>query len=232
MIDRQLNYGPKVVREFLERARPYVDVLDIGAGSGRDLSIAKDIAPQAVLNAIEVYPAYADQLRAKGINVSSIDLERNILPFDSESFDVVIANQVLEHTKELFWIHHEISRVLRIGGSLIIGVPNLASLHNRIMLLMGLHPTSVKNRSAHIRGFTKIDLIHFLNHCFQGGYRCADFGGSNFYPLPPQLAKVGARIWPNAAYSIFLRFQKAKKYHREFLDYLDREQLETNFYRG
>ena len=91
--------------------------------------------------------------------MNSIDLEKDIFPYDNDFFDVIIVNQILEHTKELFWIFHEATRVLTVGGKLIIGVPNLASLHNRILLLTGQHPTPIKSSSPHVRGFTRPDLL-------------------------------------------------------------------------
>jgi hypothetical protein len=83
--------------------------------------------------------------------------------------------------KELFWIAHQVSRVLRVGGSFVIGVPNLASLHNRVLLALGRQPTSIRSASAHVRGFTKPDLAAFLGDCFPGGYRLDGLAGGNFY---------------------------------------------------
>ncbi len=143
--------------------------------------------------------------------------------------DAVILNQVLEHTKEIFWIAHEATRVLKPGGSLIVGVPNLASLHNRALLLLGRQPTSIKTLSAHVRGFTKGDVLAFLEGVFPGGYSLEGFGGSNFYPLPGVLARPMARMFPGMAWGIFFRLVKRRPYQGEFLRYLERHPLETNF---
>jgi len=161
-----------------------------------------------------------------------LDIERGVFPFANESIDVVVANQILEHTKEIFWIFHEITRVLTVGGKLIIGVPNLASLHNRLLLLIGIQPTSIQNASAHVRGYTKYDLLRFLRNCFPDGYELKGFGGSNFYPFPPIIARPLARIFPNMAWGIFFMFEKQKPYQREFLDFPVTNRLETNFFLG
>lgn len=63
-----------------------------------------------------------------------LNIERDPLPFADESVDIFMANQVLEHCKEIFWIFSEVSRCLKPGGCFIIGVPNLAALHNRLLL--------------------------------------------------------------------------------------------------
>lgn len=169
MIDRQLNYGRHLVGRFLFESLPYHSVLDIGAGAGTDLKLAKKANSSAKLSAVEVYTPYADLLRSKGIQVHALNIERDRLPFTDSELDVVIANQVLEHTKELFWIFHEVTRVLRIGGRFIIGVPNLAALHNRLLLLLGEQPSPIKSHSAHVRGFTRSDLINFMEASFPGG---------------------------------------------------------------
>jgi len=231
MIDKRLNYGRHHIARFLREAAPFENVVDLGAGEGADLTLAKNACPSAKRIAIEAYPPNVEKLKADH-EVFSLDLERESLPFSDESIDVVIANQVMEHVKEIFWIFHQVSRVLRVGGHLIIGVPNLASYHNRLLLLVGRQPTVIQNRSAHVRGFSKHDLLRFLDAVFQGGFVLKEFGGSNFYPLPPFLARPMARLLPNGAWGIFFLFEKRRRYTREFLEYPKKEELETNFYVG
>lgn len=232
MVDRSLNYGRHHIRHFLFLAAPFGNILDIGAGQGDDLLLACSVNPAARMHAIEVCREYALRLKGKGIDVHSLNIEQDTLPFPDSSIDIVMANQVLEHVKELFWIFHEITRVLPIGGKFIVGVPNLAALHNRVLLACGRQPSPLKNWSAHVRGYTKRDFIQFLENCFPGGYRLIGFGGSNFYPFPPVIAKPLARLFPNLAWGIFFLFVKQREYHNEFLEYPVRERLETNFYVG
>ena len=232
MIDRSLNYGRDQIARFAQLCGRLGRVLDLGAGHGDDLLIVRSESPGAEVHGVEVCPEYAAQLAGKGIRVHALNIERDALPFADGSLDLVIANQVLEHVKELFWIFHEISRVLPVGGKLIIGVPNLAALHNRILLALGKQPSPLKNNSAHIRGFTKGDLLQFLDSCFPAGYRLLRFGGSNFYPFPPVIARPLARLCPNMAWSIFFLLEKQREYGREFLEFPARERLETNFYVG
>lgn len=232
MIDRTLNYGRHHVRDFLRAAAPYRAVLDIGAGSGHDLALAREENPEARLYAIEANRGLVERLAGQGIEVHELNIEQDRFPFPDGSMDVVISNQILEHTKELFWIFHEVSRVLHEGGSLIVGVPNLASLHNRLLLMLGRQPTSLQNASAHVRGFTRSDLLRTLDAVFPGGYAPRNFGGSNFYPLPPTLARPLAAAFPGMAWGIFLRLEKQRQYSREFLDFPVDAELETNFFVG
>lgn len=229
MIDRKLNYGRHIVRAFLKQSMPFKCVMDLGAGNGADLSIAQSLQPSVKCIAVDCYEPNAIHLQAQGFEVENLDIERNHFPLGA---DVIIANQVLEHTKDIFWIFHQVSNTLPVGGYFLLGVPNLASLHNRLLLLFGRHPTSIQSNSAHVRGFTKPDVVQFVQSVFPNGYDLMGFSGSNFYPFPPFLALPLARLFPNCAWGIFFLFKKARSYNGEFLDYPKQKQLETNFYLG
>jgi SAM-dependent methyltransferase len=232
VIDRSLNYGRPVIRRLLSEAAPFTRVLDLGAGRGGDLESARAIAPAAELHALEVYPVYIRVLAEKNINVAQFDLERDEFPYDDGSFDVIIANQVMEHVKEIFWIFDQISRKLRVGGRFIMGVPNLASLHNRVLLLAGRQPTAIASASAHVRGWTRPDILDFVERCFPGGYAVRGFGGSNFYPFPPIVARPLARLIPTMAWGIFVSLEKTREYEGSFLRYPIEKELETSFFVG
>jgi SAM-dependent methyltransferase len=232
MIDRNLNYGRHQIRRFLEDAAPFSRVLDIGAGNGGDLESARAVVPTARLQALEVNPPYIRNLREKGFETVQFDLESAPFPIEDGALDVIIANQILEHVKEVFWIFHEISRTLRIGGRFIMGVPNLASLHNRLLLMAGRQPTVIATASAHVRGYTRTDVLRFLEACFPGGYVLRGFGGSNFYPFPPVIARPLAALLPSMAWGIFFSFEKVREYDGGFLRFPGKNLLETSFYVG
>ena len=90
----------------------------------------------------------------------------------------MIANHVIEHLKELFWLFGNLSRVLKVGGIAIIGCPNLASWHNRAALLLGQQPPSAKMLGPHVRGITLLGFKSFIEY---GGYfEVVRRKGSNF----------------------------------------------------
>jgi ubiquinone/menaquinone biosynthesis C-methylase UbiE len=232
MIDRSLNYGRKNLISFFREINHIENALDVGAGDGADLVNLQLIHPRARLHAIEYYPPNITELTKKNVNVLSLNFENSKLPYENESIDLIISNQTIEHTKELFWVFHEMTRVLKVDGSLIIGVPNLASLHNRILLAFGKQPTSIQNHSAHIRGFTKSDLVQFVQ-IFNDGYALRSFKGSNFYPFPPFIANPLARILPGLSWGLTLHFKKERSYNQDyFLKYPIEKKLETNFFLG
>jgi SAM-dependent methyltransferase len=188
-VDHGETYGPQVIKKYIAQVAHVKSMLDVGAGLGRDIGLVKDKFPKASLCAIECRPDYIAGLESQGISVYQANIEADALPFQDENLDLIICNQILEHTKELFWILHEITRSLKVGGSLIVGVPNVASLHNRIGMLLGKHPTQAKSCSAHVRCFSKNDFLLFLQECFPDGYSLSSFDGSQFYPFPPILSR-------------------------------------------
>ena len=173
MIDRRLNYGRSHIARFLRQVAPFENVVDLGAGGGEDLALAEEVCPTAERFAVEAYAPNVEKLKVHN-KVFVLDLEKDPLPFADESIDVVLCNQVLEHVKEIFWILHQVNRVLRVGGHLVIGVPNLASWHNRLLLLCGRQPTVIQNHSAHVRGYTKHDILRMFEMVFQAVMPCRD----------------------------------------------------------
>jgi SAM-dependent methyltransferase len=230
--DQQETYGPHVVAKLVRGLSDLRTVVDLGAGSGRDLEIVKRFHPAAKLVAIEAGSEYAESLAGKADEIYIANIERDHLPLKNCQTDLILANQILEHTKEIFWIFHEVSRCLKVGGHLLFGVPNICSLHNRFLLLIGRQPTQHRLCSAHVRPFSKGDTRIFLNACFPDGYDLTAFCGAQFYPFPRSIARVLANAFPTFAFTIFFLIRKMREYHDEFATYPARARLETNFWDG
>ncbi|QQS60615.1 class I SAM-dependent methyltransferase [Candidatus Falkowbacteria bacterium] len=230
--NNHLNYGRPIIKKWVQsfsfNNSQNLKVLDVGCGKGYDLiNIHKTLSErdiQSDLYGIEIFDEYKDISKEKGITVASLNLETDEFPYFDEYFDIIVINQVLEHVKEFFWIVSEINRVLKNGGLLIIGVPNLASWHNRLLLLFGQQPTPIRILGPHVRGYTKNDLVKTMTT--YGGFKLYDYGGSNFYPFPPFISKIFSKVFPLGSVSLFCAFKKIKKStFKEFLS----ERLETNF---
>lgn len=73
-----------------------------------------------------------------GIKYHGINLIENKLPFDSNSFDIIVICEVIEHFNfNPLPILGEMNRVLKTGGYIYIGMPNIARARNRLKLLLG-----------------------------------------------------------------------------------------------
>lgn len=231
-----LNYGRNIVSTWVADylsglGKDTANILDIGLGSGTDILNIKKATLNINCNffGVESYELSAERARRNGINVVNINIECQALPFEDSYFDIIIANQIIEHTKEIFWIFSEISRVLKKGARVIIGVPNMASFHNRIALLLGSHPTSSKLLSAHVRGITKASFIPFIT-C--GGYfNVLDTKGANFYPFPEIISTPLSRSFPTLSVAIFFLVERTVK-DGVFIDVLRSRFVDTPYFSG
>jgi SAM-dependent methyltransferase len=211
-------------------------ILDVGAGYGADMISARTHLRQsqksAQLFAVESYPKAVAHLSNLDVQVVSLDVEREPLPFQSCFFDAVVCNQVIEHTKEIFWITSEICRVLKPGGALVLGVPNLGSLHNRLSLLFGYQPPAIQVFGPHVRGFTARGLTDFLEAgaCL----KVKRIVGGNFYPFPPSISRPLSSLLPGLSVSSFYILERVGT--GKFLDVFETSRasvlVDTPYFRG
>jgi SAM-dependent methyltransferase len=173
-------------------------LLDVGCWDG-----ATTLRYAAITGAepagIEIFPGPAATARQRGVEVAALDLEREAFPWADGTFDVVVVNQVLEHLKNIWLPLAEIYRVLRPGGLLVASVPNLASLHNRLLLACGVQPTSIRVRGPHVRGYTASEFAALLG--LGGVLEVVAVHGVGFHPLPPRVGAPLARLWPGASHT-------------------------------
>jgi trans-aconitate methyltransferase len=231
-IDMHEQYGRHIIEEMLARLSSVHLACDLGVSLGHDLGLVRKRFPEAHLLGIDCVETHKLRLEQQGIVFQSLDLEHEALPLADESVDLFIANQIFEHLKELFWISHQIALKLRLGGYLIIGVPNIGALHNRLTFLFGMQPSQMKAYSAHIRGFTAQEIPRFFSICFPGGFQLELFRGAQFYPFPQPMARALARWFPSLAHSTFYLMKKTSQYGSEFLRHPVAAGLETPFFLG
>lgn len=229
------RYGRQIVLKYaMEQLETCKNgkVLDLAAGCGDDLVNIKNRSKgeNHQFYALDAYPPNVKLLREKGISVSAADIEREVFPFDDSYFDVVIANQILEHCKELFWIFSEVQRILKPGGVFIIGVPNLASSHCRLMLLFGMMPPCIETFGPHVRGFTYKDFRWFIE---SGDYfKVEQCDGSGRFTFLPFAKKWISKAFPKSDVGLFLKARRTYKTEGQFLDILQTCVLGTNYYVG
>ena len=110
----------------LGRLEPGEVVLDVGSGAGTDsLVAAQMVGPEGRVTGIDMTPemlakAKAAAVEMKATNVEFVAGEAERLPFEDESFDVVISNGVIDLIPDKDAVFSEIHRVLRPGGRIQI----------------------------------------------------------------------------------------------------------------
>jgi len=159
------------------------NILDIGCGKGdRTIRLADYFKIQRDSTyGLDCNDDFINACKSK-FNVKKIDLETEEIPYDNNTFDLVICNQVLEHLKNYKNVIDGLIRVTVKGGYIVIGIPNLAHLINRIYLLFGIQPMCIHLDSSHVRGFTHRDFKKMLISLQR--VKLIDCSGSLMYPLP------------------------------------------------
>jgi glycosyltransferase involved in cell wall biosynthesis/SAM-dependent methyltransferase len=73
--------------------------------------------------------------------VDLFDAEKDRFPYADESFDTVLCCELLEHlTEDPMFMMHQINRILKPGGHLVLTTPNMSSLRAISGILQGYHP--------------------------------------------------------------------------------------------
>jgi ubiquinone/menaquinone biosynthesis C-methylase UbiE len=230
-VDHNETYG-RYLLESIIKDRKIETGVDLGCGGGDDLAIIRKYNPKAELFGIDFNLQNRNKLKNLNINPFVINIEKDKLPFTDEAIDFIIANQVLEHTKEIFWINHEVFRCLKKGGIFFLGVPNVLSFHNRLLMLCGYHPTCCKNISAHVRIFSKKDVNLFYKSIGNNFCKIDKVYGSQFYPFPKKVARFLSKVFPSLAVANFYVIIKTDDYNGEFLKWPKKNSLESNYFLG
>jgi 2-polyprenyl-3-methyl-5-hydroxy-6-metoxy-1,4-benzoquinol methylase len=102
----------------------YPRFLDAGCGAGPALAYLKEQGFQVYGADVVMYPLQEAKKRAPGVPLVNCDL-RTALPFANQSFDVVMASEVIEHLEDDLGFLLECRRILGEGGCLILTTPNL-----------------------------------------------------------------------------------------------------------
>jgi len=159
------------------------NMLDVGCGKGdRTIRIADYFNIHAPNISGLDYDDASIVVCENLFNVKKIDLETEDIPWEDNTFDLVICNQVLEHLKNYKKVMDDLIRVTQKDRYIIIGIPNLAHLINRIYLLFGKQPMCIDLDSSHVRAFTHENFIKKLSSIQQ--IKLIDCKGSLMYPLP------------------------------------------------
>jgi len=105
-------------------------------------------------------------------DLEEVDFEAARLPAPSEHFDLVIWNRELVVLKNVIPALREVRRVIRPGGFLVLALPNLAAIHNRLLLLAGRQPTTLHiNNGDHVRAFAAPTMTRVLERDLEFGVR-------------------------------------------------------------
>lgn len=171
-IDRiQNNYMVSIFDDIIDNYDLY-NVLDYGCGNGLFGAYFKK-KTECILTGVDGSPHALAKASERGYDNTILitDFSLKKLPLESETFDLVICKDILEHLLNPFMVIRESARVLKRSGKLLIHVPNHFPLLDRIKFLFTKNidtqcyfPDSDEFSFPHIRFFTFKGLIEKMNH--------------------------------------------------------------------
>ncbi len=198
----------EAVLRLLDSVKHVDSLLDIGCADGSKTMAYAELAGVAAeaIKGVEGQEKYRMQAADK-FEAFPLDIEKEKLPFEDESFGLVVCNQVLEHLKNIFLPLSEMDRVLKVKGYLLIGIPNLAALHNRFLLMFGRQPLCNFITGPHIRCFAHRDFLKFIET--NNNFEVIKVSSALLYPFPYPLNDwLGRSLHGLSAYTFYLLLKK------------------------
>lgn len=187
----------------LDDAEGPLRIVDVGCGDGEATRQIADVAGSRAVGHTVAGSDWAqgplERAGKRGLAVFRGTLGPPGLPLATESVDVVVLNEVIEHLVDTDGAVAELSRVLKPGGHLLLSTPNLAAWFNRAALLLGMQPvfSEVSLRrvfgrpgsvvAGHLHLFTRRALLEFLE---ANGFRDVRISGACYHDTPRPLRPV------------------------------------------
>jgi ubiquinone/menaquinone biosynthesis C-methylase UbiE len=167
------NFGTLRLKYCLEALRDvHGNVLEVGCGAGAFVRAIKSYRDDLLLTGVDVD---SDAIaHAKNIDHTNkyLTADAHELPFPKDSFNAVIAIDVLEHLHDPLKAILEIKRILKKGGILYLSVPlegSLWTIHG-LSSRIGFRPKYIY--ASHIQQYSNHDIVKLLE---QAGYKNVHF---------------------------------------------------------
>ena len=137
------------IDKYYPNKKQNLTILDIGAADGWALSYKHPKISHKII--IDIDEFYKDKIEKKGIKFIKLNVDKENIPLENNSIDIVLMNHVLEHLKNPQLVIESILQKLKLGGILIIRVPDIEK--NKFKFY---------NDFTHIKPYTKYSISKFL----------------------------------------------------------------------
>lgn len=223
MFNNSMRLNEKNILKML-KYNSEAKILDLGCDDGIwTKRIAQKVGTKEIYG-IEIVEDKIKLCEKKGVKAEGGDLNKKF-PFENEEFDIVHANQVIEHISDLDNFLSETFRILKKGGYIIISTENASSWHNIFASIMGWQIFSLTNISSKKMGIGNPLAIHRGNKIeisswthktifnYLGlkefieayGFKIVKISGAGYYPLPAFFGNIDKK------HSHFITIKACKK---------------------
>ena len=135
-------------------------VLDLGC---RDGMLTRSFSKGNEVVGVDIDRRALERIE-KDLNIETMWLDLNKeWPFEPQSFDVVVACEILEHIFFMEPFLANIRKTLKLGGIFIGSVPNAFRMRNRLKFLLG---REIENDPTHVRMFSYDKLRRTLEDSY------------------------------------------------------------------
>ena len=169
------------IKQFLKKQNREINsILETGTGEGIFLEmILQELNTIDTVYGFEISSVQLEKVRArlqkkvlnKYVNLIKYDCNIEPWPIESNKIDLIVCIAVLEHLFDPYLFIKECYRILKPGGLVVIEVPNIAFIPNRIRLMWGRLPITSRASGwdgGHLHYFTKKSLIQaFISNKFK-----------------------------------------------------------------
>lgn len=148
-------------------------ILEIGAGHGAFTELLYKEGYE--VSACDLYPEF---FYLKGVECKKADLTEE-LPYSADTFDIIVAVEVMEHIHDHQMIFQEANRILKNKGILLFSTPNILSLKSRIRFLFSGFFYAFKpldhSKNDGLQHLSSLTVDQYINLGTQNGFSSYDF---------------------------------------------------------
>jgi SAM-dependent methyltransferase len=146
-------------------------ILEVGCSSGFMLRLLRERLPHAVIIGSDIIHGPLEQLAASMADVPLLEFDLVKCPLPGNSVDAVVLLNVLEHIQDDVSALHQVYRILKPGGIVVIEVPSGPHLYDIYdKMLLHYRRYSINGLCSIVKkaGFQVIDKSHLACFLYPG----------------------------------------------------------------
>jgi len=141
---------------------PNLKALDLSCGQGEILNVlVQDGCDGRGTRYTDEDPFVArrEPLVGAGLVDDGVDLTKR-LPYEDDSWDLVLLTEVIEHMADFTALLQEVDRILEPDGHLILSAPNIQRIHSRVWFLLAGHHKIIGHRPGWGTAYSEMYACH------------------------------------------------------------------------